>query len=151
MVKIKNKIPFFELISLILFLFFLLGIAFILFTVIGIGFLSFLGFEYNSFKSVIFFFILYFCIGTPVDFVCTSVLDVIRYTNRLPYRVYKVLEVLFDVSLTFILVNIIDIFMKSITIPLSTEVLFSLMSYAFSQCLDFFDKDNKNNNDSDNL
>lgn len=39
------------------------------------------------------------------------------------------------------MVNIIDIFMGSIEIPLYTEILFAVFSYAFSQCIDFFDKD----------
>lgn len=141
MVNIKKKSQFFAIISLILFILFFLIIAFCIFTIIGIGFLSFLGFEYDSFKSVIFFFAIYFCIGGPIDLICTSLLDVIRYINRLPYISYKFLEAFFDISLTFVIVNIIDVFIRTITIPKHTEILFAILSYAFSQCMDFMDKD----------
>lgn len=142
MIKIRNKIHVLEIFALTIFILFFIAIAFIIFTLIGIGFLSFLGFEYNSLKSVILFFIIYFCITSPIDYACTSLLDVIRYRNRLPYTSYKFLEGFFDISLTFILVNILDIFMKSISIPLHTEILFAILSYAFSECMDFISKKN---------
>ncbi len=36
--------------------------------------------------------------------------------------------------------------MDSVTIPLSTEILFALLSYLLSECMDFFDRDKKNLN-----
>lgn len=144
MIKIKNKFHVFEILTLIIFILLFISISFIIFTIVGIGFLSFLGFEYYSLQSVLIFFIIYFCIGGPIDIACTSLLDVIRYVNKLPHVSYKFLEAFFDISLTFILVNILDIFMKSITIPLYTEILFAILSYTFSECIDFIS--NKKNN-----
>lgn len=141
MVKIKKKFQILEILALIIFALIFIVIAFIIFTAIGIGFLSFLGFEYDSFKSVLFFFVIYFCISNPIDFICTSLLDVIRYVNKLPYISYKFLEAFFDISLTFVLVNILDIFMQSIYIPTHTEILFAILSYTLSQCMDFMNKD----------
>ncbi|WP_243155234.1 regulatory YrvL family protein [Romboutsia sp. CE17] len=127
--------------------------SFVLFTFIGIGFLSFLGFEYSSVGSVILFFAIYFLIGSPIDFLCTSLLDVFRYVNRLPYTIYKIIESLLDITLTFITMAIIDVFMNSISIPIHTEILFAILSYLLSQCVDFFDKDtnyeNRNSNNHD--
>ncbi|HBM7270169.1 TPA: hypothetical protein LZB00_002988, partial [Clostridioides difficile] len=48
-----------------------------------------------------------------------------------------------DFILTFLAMNIIDTFMDSVTIPLSTEILFALLSYLLSECMDFFDRDKK--------
>lgn len=141
MVKIKKKLQILEILALIIFALIFVVIAFIIFTAIGIGFLSFLGFEYDSYKSVLLFFVIYFCISRPIDFICTSLLDVIRYVNKFPYVSYKFLEAFFDISLTFVLVNIIDIFMKSVYIPTHSEILFAILSYAFSQCMDFMRKD----------
>ncbi|HBE8541078.1 TPA: hypothetical protein KNL17_001993 [Clostridioides difficile] len=116
MIKISNKrrIPLGEFISVFLFFAVFFGITFCIFTVIGIGFLSFLGFEYKSLGAVLIFFLIYFCITTPIDFI-----------------------------LTFLAMNIIDTFMDSVTIPLSTEILFALLSYLLSECMDFFDRDKK--------
>lgn len=140
MVKIKKKSHVFEILALTMFILFFVIIAFVIFTLVGIGFLSFLGFEYKSLNSVILFFIVYFCIASPIDLVCTSLLDVIRYRNQLSHVSYKFLESFFDISLTFILVNILDVFMSSITIPLYTEILFAILSYVFSECMDFMSK-----------
>lgn len=127
------------------------AISFLIFTIVGIGFLSFLGFEYNSVSSVILFFAIYFLIGSPIDFLCTSFLDVFRYVNRLPYKVYRVFEALLDILLTLITMDLIDRFMSSINIPSHTEVLFALLSYLLSQCVDFFDKGKgKESNNEDN-
>nr|UWI51432.1 regulatory YrvL family protein [Clostridioides difficile] len=145
MIKISNKrrIPLGEFISVFLFFAVFFGITFCIFTVIGIGFLSFLGFEYKSLGSVLIFFLIYFCITTPIDFLCTTILDIFRYVNKLPYSIYKFCEFIIDFILTFLAMNIIDTFMDSITIPLSTEILFALLSYLLSECMDFFDKDKK--------
>ncbi|SCH03136.1 MULTISPECIES: regulatory YrvL family protein [unclassified Romboutsia] len=141
MIKInkKYKIPFFEILSLILFFIVFFGISFVIFTFVGIGFLSFLGFEYKSVGSVILFFAIYFLIGSPIDFLCTSFLDIFRYVNKLPYKAYKIIESLIDILLTFITVNIIDLFMNSISIPTHTEILFAILSYLLSECVDVFD------------
>lgn len=137
MIKIKRRFHFLEILTLIIFILLFISIAFIIFTIVGIGFLSFLGFEYDSLQSVFIFFIIYFCIASPIDIICTSLLDVLRYVNKLPYVSYKFVEAFFDISLTFILVNILDIFMKSITIPSYTEILFAILSYTLSECIDF--------------
>ena len=80
-------------------------------------------------------------------------LDVFRYVNKLPYPIYKILEALLDILLTFITMDIIDKFMTSISIPSHTEILFAILSYALSQCVDFFDfgknSDSKNPKDTD--
>lgn len=140
MINIKNKLHLGEFISFLLFIILFFGVSFIISTVVGIGFLSFLGFEHDSFKSVIIFFIFYYCIGKPIDFLCISFLDIMKYVNKLPNKVYKFLEFTFQVSITFITINIIDLFMKSITISSLTEILFALLSYAFAQCNDFMNK-----------
>lgn len=58
-----------------------------------------------------------------------------------------------DITLTFITMAIIDVFMNSISIPIHTEILFAILSYLLSQCVDFFDKDtnyeNRNSNNHD--
>ncbi|WP_243446352.1 YrvL family regulatory protein [Romboutsia weinsteinii] len=131
----------FQLIFIILFISVLALIAFCIFTVVGIGFLSFLGFEYDSVKSVLFFFLVYFCVNTPVDFVCTFFLDIAKYVSRLPHPLYKLLESLLDISITFITINVIDYFMSSICIPYTTGILFSILSYMLSQCSDFLRKE----------
>lgn len=138
-----KKIPFFEILFLILFLIILFGISFVIFTFVGIGFLSFLGFEYTSVGAVILFFAIYFLIGSPIDFLCISILDIFRYVNRLPYKLYKIVEALLDILLTFITMNIIDTFMNNINIPIKTEILFALLSYLLSQCVDIFDKNDQ--------
>lgn len=149
MIKIdkKNKIPFVEILSLVLFFVILFGISFFIFTFIGIGFLSFLGFEYKSVGSVILFFAIYFLIESPIDFLCTSILDIFRYVNKLPYIRYKMIEALLDMLLTFIIMNIVDMSMNSINIPIHTKVLFSILSYLLSQCIDFLDSGRSKNSD----
>lgn len=71
----------------------------------------------------------------------------------MPYPIYKILEALLDILLTFITMNIIDRFLTSISIPSHTEILFAILSYSFSQCVDFFDfgksSNSKNQKDSD--
>ncbi|HHP5290098.1 TPA: YrvL family regulatory protein, partial [Clostridioides difficile] len=69
--------------------------------------------------------------------------DIFRYVNKLPYSIYKLCEFIIDFILTFLAMNIIDTFMDSVTIPLSTEILFALLSYLLSECMDFFDRDKK--------
>lgn len=147
MIKIKNKkkLPFFEFVYIFLFFAVFFLISFLLFTIVGIGFLSFLGFEYNSVSSVIFFFLIYFFVTRPIDFLCTTILDMARYVNRLPYPAYKFFEFMLDFILTVLVMGIIDVFMKSINIPLRTEVLFAILSYLLSESMDFFNKDNSKN------
>lgn len=111
-------------------------------TFIGIGFLSFLGFEYDSMMSVLIFFLIYFCVTGPIDFVCTTFLDIFRYANRLPYWLYKLSDFVLDFMLTFLTMNILDEIMKSINIPYSTEVLFAILSYVLSECSQVLRKGN---------
>ncbi|MGL5330289.1 MAG: YrvL family regulatory protein, partial [Peptostreptococcaceae bacterium] len=67
---------------------------------------------------------------------------VFKYVNKLPHKVYVILEAMIDISLTFVIMNIVDVFFASINIPIQTEILFSILSYLFSQCIDFLDKEN---------
>ncbi|RDY24694.1 hypothetical protein CHF27_000400 [Romboutsia maritimum] len=141
MINIKNKNRILEFISLFLFFAFFLIIEFFIFTLVGIGFLSFLGFDYNSFWSVILFFVIYFCAAIPTDFLCIAILDIFKYINKFSYFNYKILEFITEITLTFITINFIDFLMNCINIPLYTEVLFSILNYLLSQCIDFLDKD----------
>ncbi|MBO3446166.1 MULTISPECIES: YrvL family regulatory protein [Clostridia] len=138
----KYKFPFNEIIYFILFILFLVIITFSIFTVVGIGFLSFLGFEYDSIKSVFIFFVIYFCISKVTDIFYTNILDFIKYSNRLPYSLYKLIDFFIDCSLTFIIIDILDFFIKSVRIPTKTQILFAILSFAFSECIDFITKDN---------
>lgn len=142
MVKIlrKRKFPLWEIVSLMLFAICLLTIAFCIFTIVGIGFLSFLGFEYYSFKSVLLFFAIYFCVRRSTDVFFTTILDILKYVNRIPHLLYKLVDFFINFSLTFIIMNLLDLMMKSILIPFHTEVLFAILSYAFSVCIDFNSK-----------
>lgn len=140
----KDKFPFNEIIYFILFIVFLIFITFSIFTVVGVGFLSFLGFEYDSTKSVFIFFILYFCISKATDIFYTHMLDIIKYSKKLPYYLYKLIDFFIDCSLTFIIIDILDFFIKSVKIPTRTQLLFAILSFAFYECVDFITKDNIN-------
>lgn len=139
----KRKIPFSDFLYLIVVLAIFFGLSFVVFTFVGIGFLSFLGFEYESVYSVMIFFLIYFCITGPIDFACTTFLDVFRYANRLPYWLYKLSDFVLDFTLTFLTMNILDEIMTSISIPLRTEVLFALLSHLLSECSQYFNKNGK--------
>lgn len=139
----KRKIPFSDFLYLIVVLAIFFGLSFFVFTFVGIGFLSFLGFEYESVYSVMIFFLIYFCITGPIDFACTTFLDVFRYANRLPYWLYKLSDFVLDFTLTFLTMNILDEIMTSISIPLRTEVLFALLSHLLSECSQYFNKNGK--------
>lgn len=139
----KRKIPFSDFLYLIIVLAIFFGLSFVVFTFVGIGFLSFLGFEYESVYSVMIFFLIYFCITGPIDFACTTFLDVFRYANRLPYWLYKLSDFVLDFTLTFLTMNILDEIMTSISIPLRTEVLFALLSHLLSECSQYFNKNGK--------
>ena len=89
------------------------------------------------------FFLIYFCITGPIDFACTTFLDVFRYANRLPYWLYKLSDFVLDFTLTFLTMNILDEIMTSISIPLRTEVLFALLSHLLSECSQYFNKNGK--------
>lgn len=146
MIIINNryKFPLNEIIFFILFVGFLIIITFSIFTVVGIGLLSFLGFEYDSIKSVFIFFIIYFCISKITDIFYTNILDFIKYSNKLPHYLYKLIDFFIDCSLTFIIIDLLDLFIKSVQIPTKTQLLFAILSFIFSECLEFITKDNIN-------
>lgn len=140
----KDKFPFNEIIFFILFIGFLIIITFSIFTAVGIGFLSFLGFEYDSIKSVFIFFTIYFFVSKIINIFYTNISDFIMYSNRFPNYLYKLIDFFINCSLTFIIIDLLDLFIKSVEIPIKTKLLFSILSFAFSECLDYITKDDIN-------
>ena len=104
---------------------------YVLTTFVGLGLMTLLGFEYQSISAVFLFFFIFVCLTLPVDFIITPVLDYLKFKKKLPYIIYKGVEFFLSFILVFIALVILDHYMRVISIPIRTKVLFSILLYLF--------------------
>lgn len=115
----------------------LLAIVFVPFFLFGGVLIKFLGLKYNSFLSLIKFFIAFFLILLPVDLVIESFSKVLKDIKNFNNKTYKTLYFLLSTVSNILIIGIIDIFMKDIDCPPLTALVFSIIFFFVN---DFIDK-----------
>lgn len=106
-----------------------LFILYAIVTFVGVGLLSILGFEYDSIKTVLLFFLAYFIMSFPIEALTSMFLNTIKVIKQLSNLEYQIYYFIKDMSINIIIISILDNVFTGITIPFVTVVLFSLLSY----------------------
>ncbi|WP_237894247.1 YrvL family regulatory protein [Priestia megaterium] len=89
--------------------------------------LKVLGLNYDSVRSLILFFILYGCLEIPLNLVLSSLLKALKSLKILNSS-KGILALVLNIASTFILINLIDAFMESISISQLGVLIFSLIT-----------------------
>jgi hypothetical protein len=105
----------------------IVAIIALLFTFIEYITLKVLGLNYDSIGSLILFFILYGCLEVPLNFLLSSLLKALKSLEILNSS-KGILALILNITSTFILVNLINAFMDSISISQLGILIFSFIT-----------------------
>ena len=109
-----------------------------LYTVVGIGLLSFLGFSYKSYTSAILFFMICYIMLLPSDYYTTFLIGLIKDKSNITVFQQRVLDFIFYVSFSSLVIGSVDFFMEDIHITPANQVLLIILYYLFQSYFDYF-------------
>lgn len=110
------------------------GIGLIIVTVLvmaifDLGILSFFGFEHESIKSVVIFFIIYYILYFPIVLIAEAFTELIGDIKHLTTNQYKIFDFCMGMCINVFLVSLVDLLMKGIKIPFTTVFVFSILKH----------------------
>lgn len=119
------------------------GIGLIIVTVLvmaifDLGILSFFGFEHDSIKSVVMFFVIYYILYFPLTLVAEAFTELIEEIKRLTPVQYKIFSFCMVMCINVALVSIVDLAIKGVKIPFTTVFVFSILKHIMRRYMSNF-------------
>lgn len=129
------------------------GIGLIIVTVLimaifDLGILSFFGFEHESIKWVVVFFVIYYILYFPITLVAEAFTELIKEIKHLTPIQYKVFNFCMGMCINVTLVSLVDLAIKGVKIPFTTVFVFSMLKHIMRIYISNF-MDKKFGSDSD--
>jgi len=119
----------FTLLSFIIYMIIMLIFEAIIYTIAGIGFLSFLGFTYDSYKSVIIFLIICYIMLIPADYYTSILIGLFKAKSNISRFQQRTIDFILYTSFSCLVVGVVDFFIEGISISPANQILFVLLYY----------------------
>ncbi|MBO3445103.1 YrvL family regulatory protein [Clostridium sp. CCUG 7971] len=134
MSKNKHKIIVMSGIGLII-------VSVLIMAIFDLGILSFFGFEHESIKSVIIFFVIYYILYFPVTLVSEAFTELIEEIKHLTPVQYKIFNFCMGMCINVAIVSLVDLAIKGVKIPFTTVFVFSILKHIMRRYIsNFMDK-----------
>lgn len=99
------------------------------------GLLRLIGFHYESLQELIFFFLFYFMLGFPADFLVEALPKVCQRIYHWDKFLTDLLFAVLDIGLNTLILLVLAGLMSGITLPWTTAVIFSIIMHLINRFL----------------
>ena len=110
----------------------------IIYILVGIGILSFLGFTYDSYRSVIIFLVICYILLIILDYYTSILITLFKSKANISRFQQRAIDFILYTSFSCLIVGFVDFFIKGISISPANQILFVLIYYILEVLSDSF-------------